>query len=329
MELTDAHYQQFVSNQLKLPSGKRSEYLTQVDTLIERLRKAAADVPDLKIRKFLKTGSMRKGTVLKPKYGFNPDADVGVFIELDLDGDVLDRLHTLLKQMLVKAYPTKSPDDFAIQPRTLGIEFLDSGLLVDLVPVIPIEGVGDYGWQPSSQGKALLKTSITGQLEFIRSYKDPYVNWTAVVRLLKRWRNTHELDELRSFTIELIVCYLQATQGVPTSISDGLSRFWLFVASKLGSQRVAFSATQGGQGDAVSGTHAAVVVDPVNPSNNVASRISGEELKSIQTMAETAWERHHESRTYRTKGETIENLSTIFGKDFFVRIMSSSSYLFS
>jgi hypothetical protein len=316
VELTDAQYLQFVSNHLKLPHGKRSEFLAQVDTLIERLWKAAADVPNLKIRKFLKTASMRKGTILKPKYGFDPDSDVGVFIELDLDGDVLDRLHDLLKQMLMKAYPNKSPDDFTIQPRTLGIEFIDSGLDIDLVPVVPIDGPGDCGWQPSSQGKALLKTSISGQLDFIRSYKEPYVNWTAVVRLLKRWRNTHDLDELRSFTIELVVCYLQATQGVPTTINEALSRFWLFVASKLGGQRVAFSATQGGEGDGVTGAHAAVVVDPVNSINNVASRISSAGLKEIQGAAEEAWELHHESRTYRTKGETTDNLSTIFGKDF-------------
>jgi len=314
--LSDAQYVEYVADALKLPKGKRNEYLAQVDTLIERLTKVAKDIPELTIRKFLKTGSMRKGTVLKPKYGFSPDADVAVFIELANDDDALDRLHDLLKQMLMKAYPNKSPDDFTIQPRTLGIEFIDSGLSLDLVPVIPLEGPGDYGMQPSSQGKAMVKTSIAGQLEFVRSYKDPYTKWTAVVRLLKRWRNTHELDELRSFTVELLVCYLQATSGVPQSIDEALSRFWLFVAQSLGTQRVAFSSAQAGQGDAVAGSDAVVVVDPVNSSNNVASRISDSELKIIQSAAESAWELHHHSRTLRTKGDTIDTLRTIFGKDF-------------
>jgi len=116
MTLSDAQYLSYVAAALKLPKGKRSEYLAQVDTLIERLTKVAKDVPELTIRKFLKTGSMRKGTVLKPKYGFNPDADVAVFIELADDHNVLDRLHSLLKQMLIKAYPNKSADDFTIQP---------------------------------------------------------------------------------------------------------------------------------------------------------------------------------------------------------------------
>ena len=316
MILSDAQYVEYVADALKLPKGKRSEYLAQVDTLIERLTKVAKDVPELTIRKFLKTGSMRKGTVLKPKYGFSPDADVAVFIELADDDDALDRLHDLLKQMLVKAYPNKSPDDFTIQPRTLGIEFIDSGLSIDLVPVIPLEGPGDYGMQPSSQGNAMVKTSIVGQLEFVRSYKDPYAKWTAVVRLLKRWRNAQELGELRSFTIELLVSYLQATSGVPQSIDVALSRFWLFLAQSLGTKRVAFSSAQGGQGDAVSGSDAVVVVDPVNSSNNVANRISEGELAAIQSAAERAWELHHHSRTLRTKGDTVDTLRSVFGKDF-------------
>jgi hypothetical protein len=316
MILSDGQYLEYVAAALKLPQGKRDEYLAQVDTLIERLTKVAKDVPELTIRKFLKTGSMRKGTIVRPKYGFTPDADVAVFIELANEDDVLGRLHTLLKQMLIKAYPNKSADDFTIQPHTLGIEFIDSGLTVDLVPVIPIAGPGDYGLQPSSQGEAMVKTSVTEQLNFIRSYKEPYANWTATVRLLKRWRNTQELGELRSFTIELIVCYLQATQDAPKTIDEALSRFWLFLAQSLGTKRVFFTATQGGQGDKVGAPDSVVVVDPVNSSNNVARRISAAELANIRAKAETAWELHHESRTFRTKGETIDNLHNLFGKDF-------------
>jgi len=222
----------------------------------------------------------------------------------------------LLKAMLVKAYPNKSPDDFRIQPRTLGIEFLDSGLDVDLVPVIPIEGPGDFGWQPSSQGKALLKTSIAGQLDFIRAYKDPYKNWTALVRLLKRWSKNHEIDELRSFTIELIICHLQATRGNPTSLDDGLSRFWHFIATRLGSTRVSFSKTQGGQGDEVAMAAPVIVVDPINAENNVAGRIDSKTLADIRGEAESAWALHHESRTARGKGDSLTSLRSIFGTDF-------------
>ncbi len=67
MELTDVQLKYFVDNRLKLPKGKRTEYLAQVDNLIEELAKAAKDDDVINIKKFLKTGSLRKGTVLRPK----------------------------------------------------------------------------------------------------------------------------------------------------------------------------------------------------------------------------------------------------------------------
>src|SRR5258705_14002705 len=41
MELTDTQLNYFVNNRLKLPKGKRAEYLAQVDHLIERFDSAA------------------------------------------------------------------------------------------------------------------------------------------------------------------------------------------------------------------------------------------------------------------------------------------------
>src|SRR6516165_9456379 len=67
MELTDTQLNYFVNNRLKLPEGKRSEYLAQVDHLIERFDTAAKGDSLINIKKFLKTGSLRKGTVLRPR----------------------------------------------------------------------------------------------------------------------------------------------------------------------------------------------------------------------------------------------------------------------
>ena len=67
MELTDTQLNYFVNNRLKLPKGKRAEYLAQVDHLIERFSAAANGDKVIDIKKFLKTGSLRKGTVLRPR----------------------------------------------------------------------------------------------------------------------------------------------------------------------------------------------------------------------------------------------------------------------
>ena len=229
MELTDTQLNYFVNNRLKLQKGKRSEYLVQVDHLIDRFAAAANGDKVIDIKKFLKTGSLRKGTVLRPRGDFGVDADVAVFLNANGTSQYdLANLHDRIRKLLVKIYPTKKPEDFTVQPRTLGIEFLESGLEMDLVPLVVIDGPGDYGWQPSSQGDAPVKTSVTKQLEFIRARKDSYSNFAALVRLLKFWRNFHDLDEsFRSFTIELIVSHLQDVEGVPASLEAGLLRFFL------------------------------------------------------------------------------------------------------
>jgi len=315
LQLPNTAYRAFVDDRLKLVKGKRAEYIAQVDTLIERFTKAAAEAPDLQVKRFLKTGSLWKGTVMRPRAGNGVDADIAVFIEIEATANALDDLHKRIKELLKKAYPNKADSDFTVQPRTLGIHFVDSELDVDLVPIIPVQGPGDFGLQPSSQGDPLVRTSVSGQLQFIRSHKDSYNNWAALVRLLKRWRDNKEVP-LRSFAIELLTCFLQDRDGTPTSIEEGLSRFWLFVAQELPTTVVSFGAKHGGLGIGKYAASSVVVIDPVNADNNVTRRITKSEASELVTIATEAWERHHEARTAGPKGTTLEQLRAIFGNDF-------------
>jgi hypothetical protein len=317
MELTDSQLAYFVNNRLKLPKGKRSAFLAQVDHLIERFSAAANGDKVIDIKKFLKTGSLRKGTVLRPKGDLGVDADVAVFLNANgANGYDLANLHGRIRKLLVKIYPTKKPEDFTVQPRTLGIEFLVSGLEMDLVPLLTIEGSGDYGWQPSSQGDAPVKTSVTRQLEFIRARKDGYANFTALVRLLKYWRNFHDLGEsLRSFTIELIVSHLQDAQGSPPSLEAGLLRFFLYVADSQLKTPISFKEC---------GTpkpfpkDRVVILDPCNIDNNVARRITDPDCTDIVEQCLAAWETLTYARNYDGKTQTIELWKEVFGRSFVI-----------
>jgi len=312
MELTDTQLNYFVNNRLKLPKGKRADYLAQVDHLIERFSAAAAGDKGIDIKKFLKTGSLRKGTVLRPKGDFGVDADVAVFLNANGASQYdLANLHGRIRKLLAK-----KPEDFTIQPRTLGIEFRDSGLEMDLVPLIVIDGPGDYGWQPSSQGDAPVKTSVTKQLEFIRARKDAYANFTALVRLLKYWRNFHEFDDsLRSFAIELIVSHLQDTQGVPSSLEDGLLRFFLYVTDSQLKTPISFKecgAPKSFPKDRV------VILDPCNADNNVTRRITDQDCKAIVAKCLGAWETLSYARNYDGKTQTLELWKEVFGRSFVI-----------
>jgi hypothetical protein len=317
MELTDTQLNYFVNNRLKLPKGKRAEYLAQVDTLIERFSAAANGDSLINIKKFLKTGSLRKGTVLRPIGDIGVDADVAVFLNPNGASSYdLANLHDRIRKLLIKIYPTKKPEDFTVQPRTLGIEFLVSGLEMDLVPLLVIDGPGDYGWQPSSQGDEPVKTSVTKQLEFIRTRKDGYVNFTALVRLLKSWRNFHDLgDSLRSFTIELIVSHLQDTQGAPASLEAGLLLFFLYVVESQLKRPICFKEC---------GTPASfpkdrvVILDPCNVENNVGKRLTDAQCVEIVAKCQEAWETLTYARNHNGKVQTLELWKEIFGRSFVI-----------
>jgi hypothetical protein len=314
VELNDAQVGWFVDNRLKLPKGKRSEYLKQVDGMIANFSAKAAEDPNLKIVKFLKTGSLRKGTVLRPSGDVGVDSDIAVFLNV-VDPEVydLDELHDRIRALLIAAYPGKAPSDFTVQPRTLGIVFRTSGLALDLVPILPIDGPDDYGWQPSSRGESPLKTSVTKQLEFIRVRKEGYARFTSLVRLLKHWRNQHELDELRSFMIELIVSHLQDVHGRPASLEEGLLSFFLYLAQN--ELRLPIVAPELGA-QAYLPADRVVILDPVNAENNVARRLTEADCQEIVARATDAWELITAARNNGFKGETLEAWKEVFGRSF-------------
>ncbi len=314
MQLTNHDLAVFDRKVLKLPKDTREAYMRQVDYLIESLAAKIKEDGSFGVRKFLKAGSLQKRTVLKPRDGFGVDADIAVYLKVGDDFD-LDALHNTIRALLIAIYSQKLPDDFKVQPRTLGIEFHTSGLDVDLVPVMPLDDEpGDYGLQPSSRGAPPIKTSIPGQLRFIQQRVNGDSNYRMLVRMLKYWRNRQELDDsLRSFAIELIAAHLQDTQGPMTSLEEGLIRFFLFIAQSQLMTPVAF-AEHGPKprfpNDPV------VILDPVNGDNNVTMRITIDERDEIVSKAIEAWEKLNSAHCKTTKGETIECWRGVFGRSF-------------
>jgi hypothetical protein len=301
---------------LHLGPGKRNQFIAQVDYLIGRLKTKITDDSSFKVKAFKKTGSLVKGTVLKPRGENGVDADIAVFLDVSAaEKDDIEKLHSIILDLLVAVYPTKKREDFQVQPRTLGIHFHDSGLDVDLVPVIPIPEEAGYGWQPSSQNGHPVKTSVQGQLDFIKNRRNADDRYRTLVRLLKKWRNEQELDKLRSFSIELIVAHLCDRDGAATSLESGLQRFFLYVAQTELKEPISFPEL----GRITSfPSDAVVILDPVNKANNVTARLTDGERKEIVTAAASAWETIEAASWKGTKGETVDLWKEIMGRSFTV-----------
>jgi len=316
MMLTDEQINVFVKKTLHLGPGNRDKYLGQVDYLIDRLKKKIDEDSSFKVKGFKKTGSLVKGTVLKPRGDYGVDADIAVFLDVSESekGDV-DKLHEIIRKLLIAIYPTKKPADFQVQPRTLGIHFHDSELDVDLVPVVPIPDEPGYGWQLSSQKGDPVKTSVQGQLDFIQKRKNADPRFRTLVRLLKHWRNEHELEKFRSFVIELLISHLYDQGGAAASLEAGLQRFFLYVAQSGLTDPITFPEL---------GTVATfpsdpvVILDPVNMDNNVTLRLTDSERKEIVAAAEAAWTTIEAASWKSAKGETLDYWKEVMGRSFTV-----------
>lgn len=314
MTLSDANINVFVAKVLQLGPGKRREYIAQTDFLIARLKKKIDEDSSFNVKGFKKTGSLIKGTVLKPKGDYGVDADIAVFLDVsEAEKTDVDKLHNIILRLVAAVYPMKQPEDFTVQPRTLGIHFRESGLDVDLVPVIPIKDEPEYGWQPSSQAGQPIKTSIQGQLDFIKNRNDSDSRFKSLVRLVKNWRNEQELDRFRSFLIELIVAHLNDQQGLNSSLELGLQRFFLYVAQSGLKEPVTFPEL----GELTTFPNDPVVVlDPVNKDNNVAARLTNMEREEIVRAAETAWNTVETAIWKEGKGETLDLWKEVMGRSF-------------
>lgn len=314
MQLKDQQLNDYIRDILFFGPEDKENYQNQIDHLKTTLTNAIHDNSDLGVLKINQAGSWRKGTALRPTGGQDIDIDLVVYIDVtDAKRSDVSTLHALIIKLLQKAYPTKEPSDFTPSKKTVGIEFHTSGLLVDLVPVIPVKNPVGYVWQPEAGGGGTFQTSPQGQLDFIRDHKNNDPRFTQVVRLAKRWRNYAELDALSSFAIELIAAHINRTQGIPSSIEDGFSRFLLYVAQSELKEVITFPEAIG---QVPNDSSPARIYDPTNNENNVTSRTTEAERAEIVTAAANALQSVNHAMSVQRKGDTVSLWQKVLGPQF-------------
>lgn len=288
MPLSNTQLKYYDSNVLRLPADKRKEYHTQVDRLIDELRKSVRDKTEIKITKVVKAGSFAKFTILR-KTTYDPvDVDVVFYISgKDATKETLDSLSETIYELLIKIYPNKSVEDFEIQRKAATVTFVGTGLSVDIVPVIEDENRPGYGWQFDIHDGSKMQTCAPCQIQFVRDRKNQDGDFRTLVRMAKKWRNYAEIKPLKSFAIELIMAHVLATQGKDGTIEQRFCNFLLYIAQSGLKDKISFPENTlplGSFSDPV------VTLDPVYSFNNVTSRISEAERKEIVAAAQQAWE---------------------------------------
>jgi hypothetical protein len=315
MKFTDTELRTWDARKLRVARQKRKDLLAQVATLITKLEKAIPANSPFTVVRFRRAGSLPKATALHPRGDTGIDADVAVYLD-DSQASAYDlvTMHDTLRAIVRGVYPTKQDSDFWVQPHTLGMQFHASGLKVDLVPLLAIADEAAEAWMVTSSGARAHKTNIPAHLAFVRDLAKADSRYRPLVRMGKAWRNHVELsDELGSFAIELILAHLHATLGRPTSLDEGLQRFFLFLAQTALRQPIL-----SGHEDVDVPDAPVTMLDPVNPDNNVAARMTDVDRQAIAQAATTAWETVMTAHHNAYRGETLSLWRELFGSSFTV-----------
>jgi len=310
MGLTNTQLRYYDSNVLRLPADKRKEYHEQVDRLIAELCKSVRNKTEIKITKVVKAGSFAKYTILR-KTAVDPvDVDCVFYIAgKSADQETLQSLSDTIYELLIKLYPNKSVEDFEVQRKAAKVQFVGSGLAVDIVPVIEDSARAGYGWQFDPDTGEKVETCPPGQIQFVRDRKNVDADFRTLVRMAKKWRNQAEIKPLKSFAIELIMAYVLDTQGSGGTIEQRFRNFLLYIAQSGLKDEISFLENTQPFGDF---DDPVIVLDPVSSFNNVTSRISEAERLEIMAAADAAWE----TATFASAENDNEVWKEIFGPRF-------------
>lgn len=311
MPLSNTELEYFDHNVLRLPGEKRKEYHAQVDNLVSELKKRITEKSKLKVTKVVKAGSFAKYTILRKIDDYPTDVDVAFYLAgVDENSKSYEDLCNKIFDLLIEIYPTKKVEDFEIQRRAAKVTFVKSGLEVDVVPVLQHSTTPDHGWQFDIQSGARNLTCAPCHIQFIRVRKDKDSHFRTLVRLAKRWRHFHDVPGLKSFHIELILAHLVDTDGPAESIEKRFREFLVYIARSKLSERIDFPENSAKK--AVSFSDPVVIIDPVSPENNVASRITETQKELIAKAAESALD----AAVYASVENSDEVWKEVFGSRF-------------
>ncbi len=312
MPLNNTDVRRYDSNVLRLPAEKRKEYHEQVDRLISALSKRLRDQNEIKVTRVVKAGSFAKFTILRKTSEDPVDVDVVFYIsDRSVEGETLASLSEIIYDALIKLYPNKSVEHFEIQRKAATVTFTGSGVSVDVVPVIEDLQRAGYGWQYDIHDNTKVETCAPCQIKFVRDRKEQDGDYRTLVRLAKKWRNRIELKPLKSFAIELIMAHVLAVNGKEGSIEKRFRDFLLYIAQSGLKDVITFPEN----GSVTSKfTSPVVIIDPVNNSNNVTSRISESERLEIVAAATSAWE----AANFASTTDDLDVWKELFGPRFSV-----------
>lgn len=298
----------------------------QVEHMIDRLHDKVADDGTFTLEKILRAGSNAKFTSLLRTDENVFDVDLGAYYSGE--GATQAQLNTLLdftRKKLVEIYPQKEDSDFTKLKSAVRVKF-KSGikLWVDVTPIIKDDslGIANGGHIPRDDGWRL--TSVTAHNDFVAtrtaaSNEIPGpVKFNRLIRLIKWWNNLQVPNVQPSIFCELITAAAIRDTGVSTEWQTSLRQVFNFLRKHGLAQPIVFDDYYDPAKEELA-TGLVVVLDSVNPKNNVTSIWTAETRDQFLDRVEDAYDASTAAWSAECDGdedEAVDHWCRVFGEGF-------------
>jgi tRNA nucleotidyltransferase (CCA-adding enzyme) len=306
----------FADERVNLKREDVKELRDQVNRLRDRLEAYLKEHPTFSLKKMLLSGSLAKGTALK---SIN-DIDVAVYISSKDAAGTMKELIAGLATRLRLAFPNLKHDQVKENTYTVTIQFLGTGLKVDVVPILY---AGDADWKghlvSKETGEQLL-TSIPMHLEFIRRRKSENdIHYAQIIRLMKHWVKTQKSQNpnfrFKSFLIELLVSHLVDKGLKLGNYPEAMAYIFAYIATDAFRTAITF-ADHYDPALCVATSDAMRIWDPVNHKNNAAKLYTAAQRDAIVDAALEAGDAIDAALRAPTKSDTLRYWRKVFGSTF-------------
>lgn len=306
----------FADEHVNLKRDDAKDLREQVWRLRDKLEAYVKEHPDFELQKMRLSGSLAKGTALK---SIN-DIDVACYVSANKAPASMGDLIPFLAEKLRNAFPQFKPEQVTPNSYSVTVQFISSGLRVDVVPIL-YEGDPQWrGYLISQDNGEKLLTSIPMHLDFTRSRKQSNkIHFAQIVRLVKFWARQRKKDDaefrFKSFMIELIVAYL-ADGGLDlVDYPEALAAVFAFIGTDQFKSIIAF-ADNYSPSSCPATDYPIRIWDPVNCENNVAKLYTEAQREKIIDAALDAGDAIDSALRAPTKGETVSYWRRVFGLSF-------------
>lgn len=299
----------------------------QVEYMINRLHDKVADDGTYTLEKVLRAGSNAKFTSLLRTEHNRFDVDLGAYYSGDgATKAKLDKLLEFTRDRLVEIYPKKDKEnDFEVLKSAVRVKFTSGiKLWVDVAPIVKDDSLGitNGGHIPRDDGWRL--TSVTAHNDFVakrtgesKKVSGP-VRFNRLVRMVKWWNNRQGSLVQPSIFCELITAAAVASTGVTTEWQTSLRQVFTFLRKHQFNTPIAFDDYYDPK-KANLATGTVVVLDSVNPGNNVTSTWTDKTRSDFLDRVQEAYDSTTAAWSAERDGdedEAVDHWCEVFGDEF-------------